>query len=480
MLLGLENLSVQELATLLRKREISAVETTDYFLARVYEKNKDINAFINITQDLAKSQAAEADERLARDGEDAPFLCGVPLAIKDNILVKDEPATGGSKILENYRASFDAGAVEKLKAAGAVILGKTNMDEFAMGSSTENSAFGPTKNPLDFERVPGGSSGGSAAAVAAGICPGALGSDTGGSVRQPAAFCGLVGLKPTYGAVSRSGLMAMSSSLDQIGVFAKDVHGAASLFEVISGPDEKDATSGKNYSFHARDIKKINLKGLKIGLPEEFFGQGLDGEIEEKIRAASGIMAEAGAEVKNISLPSVKWALETYYIIMPAEVSANMSRYDGVRYGRSDSSDNFVKNYFETRKNHLGAEVKKRILLGTFVLSAGYYEAYYSRAVKAREIITRDFERIFGEVDVIMTPTTPTPAFLLGEKTNDPLAMYLSDIYTVPVNLAGLPAVSVPCGKVDNLPVSLQIIGPRFREDLVLGAGKRYEELTRR
>lgn len=472
----LNKLSIKELSERLRGKDFSAVELTDYFLARVRAQDGEINAFLSVTEELARRQAEEADKRIAREAENVSLLCGIPFGIKDNILVEGEIATGGSKILENYRASFDAEAVGKLKKAGAIIIGKTNMDEFAMGSSTENSAFGPTKNPLDLERVPGGSSGGSAAAVAAGMCPAALGSDTGGSVRQPAAFCGLVGLKPTYGAVSRSGLMAMSSSLDQIGVFTRSVSDAALIFEAISGGDEKDATSKKNYFFKFGDIEKTDLKKLKIGVLEEFFGSGLNEEVGKKTREGIDALAVLGAEIKEVSLPSAEWALSAYYIIMPAEVSTNLSRYDGIRYGRFEEARDITDSYFETRRNFLGAETKRRIILGTYVLSVGYYDAYYLRAQKARRMIADDFNKIFKEVDVIITPTTPTPAFKIGEKTDNPLEMYRSDIYTVPVNLAGLPAVSVPCGTVDGLPVGMQIIGPRFRDDLVLGVGRRYEE----
>jgi aspartyl-tRNA(Asn)/glutamyl-tRNA(Gln) amidotransferase subunit A len=393
-------------------------------------------------------------------------------------LVEGVKCTAGSKILENYVAPYDATVIKKLKEAGAIILGKTNLDEFAMGSSTENSAFFPTKNPLDLERVPGGSSGGSAAAVCANFCVFALGSDTGGSVRQPASFCGIVGLKPTYGSVSRYGLIAFASSLDQIGPMAKNVDDCKIVFEVIRGKDEMDSTS-VNSKFQIPN-SKIEIKNLKIGVPKEYFVEGIEPEVKEKIEEAIKKYEEMGAKILEISLPHTEYALACYFIISRSEASANLARYDGIKYGFSTSkkqrtANNLLNVYLESRGGGFGKEVKRRIMLGTFSLSVGYYEAYYLRAAKVRNLIIKDFEKAFEKVDLIFTPTSPTLPFKLGEKIDDPLKMYLSDIFTVSVNLAGLPAISIPVSKVKNLPVGLQIIGKPFEENKIFEVAKFYE-----
>ena len=429
---------------------------------------------------MALSQANKVDIELAK-GKELGILSGAPIAIKDNILIDGEPATAASKILGNYRASYDAAVIEKLKSAGVIFLGKTNMDEFAMGSSTENSAFKITKNPNDLERVPGGSSGGSAAAVASDMCVAALGSDTGGSIRQPAGFCGVVGLKPTYGAVSRYGLIAMASSLDQIGPIAKTVEDAAILFEAIAGKDELDSTS-IDYKYKIQDTK-YKIQNFTIGLPKEYFAGGLSKEVENGIEEAIKNLKSLKIEFKEISLPHTKYALSCYYIIMPAEVSANMARFDGIRYSRFLNLKSEILNlkdiYLKTRGEGFGEEVKRRIILGTFVLSSGYYDAYYIKAQKVRRLIKEDFDKAFKEVDVILTPVSPTPAFKIGEKTKDPLKMYLEDIFTIPVNLAGLPAISIPVKKYqDELPVGFQLIGKPFHEADILGIGKHYEQLA--
>ncbi len=473
-------------------KQFSAFEITQAFFDYIEEKDPEIDAYLRLTKDLALSQANKIDVDLA-ERKNLGILAGVPLAIKDNILIEGLSATAASKILENYIASYDATVIKKLKETGAIFLGKTNLDEFAMGSSTENSAFKITKNPHDLERVPGGSSGGSAVAVAADMAVAALGSDTGGSIRQPAGFCGVVGLKPTYGAVSRYGLIAMASSLDQIGPIAKTVEDAAILFEAIAGKDELDATSidirPTTYNLRLEEIRK-----LKIGLPKEYFIEGLDKEVASAIDEAIKLLKSLKIEFKEISLPHTKYALSCYYIIMPAEVSANLARFDGIRYGRVTSDKRQATSlrniYFETRGKGFGNEAKRRIILGTFVLSAGYYDAYYTKAQKVRHLIKEDFDKAFdssgGGVDVILTPVTPTPAFKIGEKTDDPIAMYLSDVFTIPANLAGLPAISIPVTSRQpsavshQLPIGFQLIGRHFREADILGIGQYYEKLESR
>jgi len=460
----------------LAKKEFSAIDLYKSFLNRIKELDKKIFAFLNIVQDSALLQAKSVDELISKK-ESFSTLAGIPLVAKDNILVENVKCTAGSKILENYIAPYDATVIGRLKAQKAVILGKTNMDEFAMGSSTEYSAFGPTKNPLDLTRVPGGSSGGSAAAVTAHMCSYALGSDTCGSIRQPASFCGIVGLKPTYGAVSRYGLIAMASSFDQIGPLTKTVEDAKLVFEAVQGKDPLDSTSVDSESLNRPIIQ--SLKDLVIGVPKEYFAKGIGPEVEKIVKSAIKKYQDAGAKIEEISLPySTNHALATYYIIMPSEVSANLARYDGIKYGFSakDSKD-LMGVYLRSRAEGFGEEARRRIILGTYALSAGYYDAYYLKAQKIRTLIGEDFERAFKGVNVIMTPTSPTVAFKLGEKIRDPLAMYLSDIYMAAVNLAGLPAISIPCGEVGNLPVGLQIIGKAFQEDQIFKIAEFFKEL---
>ena len=478
----LSNLTISQTHQGLIKKEFSAIEIARGYLDRIKEKDKEIFAFLTVTEELVLSQAKKIDALLSKEKE-IPVLAGIPMAVKDNILVKGAECTAGSKILEDYIALYDATVIKKLKEKGILILGKTNLDEFAMGSSTENSAFGPTKNPCDLSRVPGGSSGGSAAAVAADECVYALGSDTGGSIRQPACFCGVVGLKPTYGAVSRYGLIAFASSLDQIGPITKTVEDAKIVFEAISGRDPLDSTSvesnPKSQIPNSNQIPnpKSQIKNLKIGVPKEYFVKGMDIEVEKVIRSAIKKYEVLGAKVQEISLPHTEYALACYYIISTSEASANLARYDGIRYGYSEAkkekrkAKNLLDVYLQTRGQGFGAEVKRRIMLGTYALSAGYYEAYYKRSQKVRTLIQKDFEKAFKQVDVIFCPVSPTPAFKIGEKIEDPLKMYLSDIFTVSVNLAGLPALSLPVGRVGNLPIGLQIIGKPFDEDKILQTG---------
>jgi len=452
------------------KKKFSCLELTRAYLNKIKKENKKYNNFLNLTEKLALDQAKKVDEKIARRQKIGP-LEGIPIAIKDNILVENYKTTAGSKILENYIAPYDAFVIKRLKKTGAVIIGKTNLDEFAMGSSTENSAFGVVKNPHDIKRVPGGSSGGSAAAVAANHCLVALGSDTGGSVRQPASFCGAIGFKPSYGMVSRYGLIAMASSLDQIGTFGKNVEDAKLVFDIIRGKDPMDSTT---IDYTKYQIPNTRYKNLRIGVPKEYFGKGLDKGVKEKVEQAIKKFEKKGAKIKKVSLPSSGYGLAVYYIIMPAEISANLARYDSIKYGLQEQGKDLLDQYLKTRAKGFGDEVRRRIMLGTYVLSAGYWEAYYGKAQKVRGLIKKEFEKAFKEVDILLTPTAPTTAFKIGEK-QDPLSMYLSDIYTVQANLAGLPAISVPCGEIKGLPVGLQIIGPQFKDDLVLEIAKLYE-----
>jgi len=459
------------------KKEFSAFELCQAYLARLEKKDKEISAFLTVTKDSALSQAKKVDDMIL-EGREIPVLAGIPCAIKDNILVEDVRCTVASKILENYIAPYDATVVKKLKEENCLILGKTNLDEFAMGSSTENSAFGSTRNPYDLSRVPGGSSGGSAAAVAANLCLYALGSDTGGSIRQPASFCGIVGLKPTYGAVSRYGLIAFASSLDQIGPITKTVEDAKIVFEAIKGGDELDSTSVESKIANFRvPAERVQISNLRIGVPKEYFIKGMDPEVEKVIKEAIKKYEEMGAKIEEVSLSHTECALPCYYIIAPSEASANLARYDGIKYGLSESKGkDLLDVYLKSREEGFGPEVRRRIMLGTYALSAGYYEAYYLRAQKVRTLIKDDFDQAFKEVDAILTPVSPTPAFKLREKITDPLTMYLSDIFTVSVNLAGLPAISLPCGKVGKLPVGLQIIGKPFEEEKILAIGEILEK----
>ena len=481
--MNLKELTIKQAHELLQKREVSSVELIKESLKNIKENDANIHAFLSLNEKMALEIAKKVDERIAK-GEPVEMLAGIPVAIKDNILIHGSKTTAASKILENYIAPYDATVIKKLKEEEAVFIGKTNLDEFAMGSSTENSGFGPTKNPIDLERVPGGSSGGSAAAVAAGFSVYALGSDTGGSIRQPASFCGVVGFKPSYGAVSRHGLIAMASSLDQIGPITKTMEDASIVFEAIRGADELDSTS-INHEWPGFS-KSLDIEELKIGVPREYFTHGLDPEIEKNIKNVISKLEKEGAKIKEISMPYSEWALAAYYIIMPAEVSANLARYDGMKYGYSHLCQGFgmqakIQNlldmYLKTRQNGFGDEVRRRIMLGTYILSAGYYDAYYTRAQKVRCLIKQDFDFAFENIDVILTPTTPSTAFKFGEKTSDPLSMYLADIYTVSVNLAGVPAISLPAGEVDGLPVGLQLIAKSFDDVKLLQIAKLFETI---
>lgn len=462
----LTHLTAHELSDLLRRREVSALEVTEAYLERIQQVEGRVRAYLTVTPEEARRMAREADQRLVSGESDLPALLGVPVALKDNLATQGIRTTCASRILAGFIPPYDATVVARIKQASAPIVGKCNMDEFAMGSSTENSGFHTTANPHDLERVPGGSSGGSAAAVAAGEAAWALGSDTGGSVRQPAAFCGVVGLKPTYGAVSRYGLIAFASSLDQIGPLTKDVTDAALAMNLIGGKDERDATSVERPPVDYTSFLGRDVKGLRIGIPKEYFVEGLDQEVRDKVMAAIGALAGLGAEIVEVSLPHTEYALATYYLIAPAEASSNLARYDGVRYGhRSSIAPDSVTMFKKTRQEGFGAEVKRRIMLGTYALSAGYYDAYYLKAQKVRTLFRRDFEEAFKHCDVIASSTTPTVAFKAGEKVDNPLAMYLSDAFTIPAPLAALPALSLPCGySAEGLPIGLQLQGNHFAE----------------
>ena len=481
----LRDLTIKKFHEGLLNKEFSALEITQAFFAHIKQTDSEIGAYLSLNEEGAVKDAEAVDIAIAKDEQVGP-LAGVPLGIKDAILVKGLPATAASKMLENYTASYDAGVIEKLKKEKAVFLGKTNMDEFSMGSSTENSAFKITKNPIDTERVPGGSSGGSAAAVAAHMALGALGADTFSSIRLPASFCGVVGLKPTYGAVSRSGLIAMASSMDQIGPITKTVEDAAILFKAIAGKDALDATSSDINYDGVLDYKFEEIKKIKIGLPDEYFIGGVDPFVMKEIDAAIEKIKSLGIKFEKISLPHTKYAVPAYYLSMPAEVSSNLARFDGVRYSRNTkhvtSNTKLQDIYLKQRGEGFGAEVKRRIILGTFVLSSGYYDAYYEKAQKVKTLIKNDFIKAFEDVDVILTPVAPTPAFKIREKIDDPLAMYLSDVFTGPANLAGVPAISIPTKPISalapkELPVGFQLIGKHFREVDILGLGQYYERI---
>ncbi len=490
----MENLTIREFRRRFLAGELSSAGVTADLLARIRAVDPVVGAYLTLDEAGALAAAEQAD-RQREQGLDLVRrpLAGVPLAVKDNMCTRGLRTTCASRILEGFVPPYDATVVERLRAAGAVILGKTNMDEFAMGSSTENSAFGLTRNPWDTRCIPGGSSGGSAAAVAANECLGALGSDTGGSIRQPAACCGVVGLKPTYGLVSRYGLVAFASSLDQIGPLGKTVGDAALLLSVIAGHDRRDSTSVNlpvpDYAAAldgrpagrkgdgAGSVPQIGLAGLRLGIPREYFQEGLDHEVAAAVRVSLDLLRELGASVREISLPHTGYAVATYYLLATAEASSNLARYDGVKYGfRAARAGDLMEMYRRTRAEGFGHEVKRRIMLGTYALSAGYYDAYYRKAQKVRTLIKGDFDRAFAEVDLIVTPTAPTPAFRIGEKTGDPLQMYLSDIYTIPVNLAGIPALSLPCGlSRSGLPIGLQILGRAFEETRLLSAAHAFE-----
>jgi aspartyl-tRNA(Asn)/glutamyl-tRNA(Gln) amidotransferase subunit A len=471
------SLSISQLAPLMSRREVSPVEVTAQLLERIKERDGELKAYLTVDEAGALEQAREAEARLGR-GEGA-LLTGIPLALKDVMTTKGLRTTCASKILSNFVPPFDATVVAKLRREGAVILGKSNMDEFAMGSSTENSAFGPTRNPWNRDYIPGGSSGGSAAAVAADLCIGSLGSDTGGSIRQPAAHCGVVGLKPTYGRVSRYGLVAYASSLDQIGPLTKEVRDAALLLQAIAGHDPKDSTSVPQPVPDYSVALGREIRGLKIGVPREYFGHGLDPEVEGAIRAALKTLEGLGAELIEVSLPHTEYAVATYYVVAVAEASSNLARYDGVKYGLRAEGKNLMETYLNTRTQGFGAEVRRRIMLGTYTLSAGYYDAYYKKGSQVRALIRGDFEAAFKDCALVACPVSPTPAFRLGEKMADPLTMYLSDIFTISANLAGIPGISVPCGfSSGGLPIGLQLLGPVFGEAEILQAAYAFEQAT--
>ena len=476
----LNQLTISELTAKLAKREVSAREAIQACLDQINSVDKQIHAFLSYNAADALAQADVADTLLADRQSTSQPLLGVPIAVKDVLAVKGQPLNCGSKILGNFVSPYDATAIQKLKAAGAIIFGRLNMDEFAMGSSTENSAFGVTRNPWDTARIPGGSSGGSAAAVAADECIASLGTDTGGSIRQPAALCGVVGLKPTYGRISRYGLVAFASSLDQIGPFTKSVRDAAILLEAMSGIDPCDSTSVPQPVPHYAANLDGGIKGLKLGLPKEYMVGGLDPEVKQAVDSAVKELQKLGAEIVEVSLPHTDYAVATYYIIATAEASANLARFDGVRYGARVDGASPVEMYGNTRGAGFGAEVKRRIILGTYVLSSGYYDAYYLRAQKVRTLIRNDFLEAFEEVDAIVTPTTPTAAFKIGEKSDDPLQMYLSDIFTISCNLAGICGLSLPCGftKAPKLPIGLQLLGKPFGEETILKIAHAYEQST--
>ncbi|MBI5815521.1 MAG: Asp-tRNA(Asn)/Glu-tRNA(Gln) amidotransferase subunit GatA [Nitrospinae bacterium] len=471
-------LTLHELSALLEKGEVTSEQATKAYLGRIAAHDKTLNSYVTVDAEGAMKQAAEADARRAKGGR-GPLL-GVPLGIKDVMATKGLRTTCSSKMLENFIPPYDAFVIKKLKQAGAVILGKTNMDEFAMGSSTENSHFGATKNPWDISKIPGGSSGGSAAAVSADLCAASLGSDTGGSIRQPASLCGIVGLKPTYGRVSRFGLVAFASSLDQIGPMTKDVRDCAMMMNAIAGHDDMDSTSANApVPDHTAGLDD-GVKGLTIGVPKEYFVEGMDPAVEQSVRSAIKALEQAGAAVKEVSLPHTKYGVPAYYVLAPAEASSNLARYDGVKYGyRAESSAGLAGMYKKTRAEGFGPEVKRRIMLGTYALSSGYYDAYYLKAQKVRTLIKDDFMNAFREVSVIVAPTAPTAAFGIGEKADDPLQMYLSDIFTINCNLAGIPGISVPCGFTPaGLPVGLQVFGGFFAEPLLLRVARAVEKLS--
>jgi aspartyl-tRNA(Asn)/glutamyl-tRNA(Gln) amidotransferase subunit A len=476
--MDLHALTIHELCALLDAREVSARDVTEAFYGRIDAVDDLVHAYLTLTRDLAFEQADQADRR--RQAGEHGSLLGIPLAIKDIICTRGVRTTCGSKILGNFVPPYDATVMERLNAAGAILLGKANMDEFAMGSSTEHSAYGATHNPWDLHTIPGGSSGGSAAAVAADECAAALGTDTGGSIRQPAACCGIVGLKPTYGRVSRYGLVAFASSLDQIGPMTKDVRDAALLLSVIGGKDRRDSTSADIPLPDFTQSLTEPVNGLRIGIPREYFIEGIDPEVERVVREAIKVLEGIGAVTADLSLPHTEYGVAAYYILAPSEASSNLARYDGIKYGfRVPEWSNLRDMYMRTRDEGFGAEVKRRIMLGTYALSAGYYDAYYKKAQQVRTLILQDFEAAFREVDVIAAPIAPTPAFKIGEKTDDPLQMYLSDVFTIPVNLAGIPGISLPCGfSSAGLPIGLQIIGKPFDEETILRLAYAFEQQT--
>jgi aspartyl-tRNA(Asn)/glutamyl-tRNA(Gln) amidotransferase subunit A len=478
--MSLHKLTLHELQDRFTKGDVTAQDIVRAYTLRINQVEPRIKAYVTLAKDSAMAQAEVLDEQLKGWRKTNPLM-GMPIAVKDNICTDGVLTTCASRMLDTFVPPYNATVVSKLRERGYLLLGKTNLDEFAMGSSTENSAFGPSRNPWNQAYVPGGSSGGSAAAVAADECAAALGSDTGGSIRQPAALCGVVGLKPTYGRVSRYGLVAFASSLDQIGPITEDVTDAAILMNAIAGHDPSDSTSANvPVPDYMKALKKKDVKKLRIGLPKEYFAEGLNPEVEQAVRQAVDVLQELGGDIKEISLPTTGAAVAAYYLIATAEASSNLARYDGVKYGlRTKQSKDLLDMYMKTRQEGFGAEVKRRIMLGTYALSAGYYDAYYGKAQAVRTLIRRDFEMAFKEVDLIATPVTPATAFKFGEKIQDPLQMYLSDIYTISINLAGIPAISVPCGfSYGGLPIGLQLIGRPFEEDIVLRGAHAYEQAT--
>jgi len=476
---SLYSLTVSEARDLLGRREISVMELTEAVLGRIHAVDDKIMAYLTVTGENAALMAEKAQKTIDRGNPSAPSVLGIPMAIKDNMCTKGTRTTCASKILHNFVPPYESTVTTRLSNDGYVLVGKTNLDEFAMGSSTENSGFQVTRNPWDVTRIPGGSSGGSAAAVSADECLAALGSDTGGSVRQPASLCGVVGLKPTYGRVSRYGLVAYASSLDQIGPVTKDVKDSAILLGIIAGHDPADSTSAPVPVPDYAGVLGQSIKGLRVGIPKEYFIEGMDKEVEESVRKAIGMLESLGAIPVEVSLPHTGYAVATYYVLATSEASSNLARYDGVKYGLRAGGKDLMDMYLNTRAQGFGAEIKRRIMLGTYALSSGYYDAYYKKGQQVRTLIKKDFEDAFGSVDVIVTPTSPTAAFKIGEKTADPLQMYLSDIFTISVNLAGVPAISVPCGFTsENLPVGLQFIGKHFDEESILKASYAYEQAT--
>ncbi len=472
-------LSATRLNRLFLAGELSAVEITEAFLQRIEEVDPKVKAYITVNAEKALDRARKLDARLGSGDTDIGPLAGVPVAVKDNMCTEGIRTTCGSRILENYVPPYDATVVERLRGSGAIILGKTNMDEFAMGSSGENSAFGPARNPWDLNKVPGGSSSGSAVAVAAEEAPVALGSDTGGSIRQPASLCGIYGMKPTYGYVSRYGLVAFASSLDQIGPFARDVEDLARLFEVIAGPDRRDSTNAGRAPQMPNFVGEPTLKGVRFGVPREYFGSGIDPEVKARVEEAIRVLEQLGADIGECSLPHTDYALSAYYIIAPAECSANLARFDGVKYGyRAEGVGSLMEMYTRTRQEGFGPEVKRRIMIGTYALSSGYYDAYYKKAQQVRTLVIRDFENVFERFDALVTPTSPITAWGLGEKTDDPLTMYMADVCTLPVNLAGLPGISMPAGLAHGLPVGVQLIGKHFDDTKLLQYAWAYQKAT--
>jgi aspartyl-tRNA(Asn)/glutamyl-tRNA(Gln) amidotransferase subunit A len=473
--MSLNTLPAVEIAAGVRLKQFTATEAVSAALDAIHKTNDKLNAYVTISDESARAQAKAIDARIAK-GEDVGRLAGVPVAVKDNMMVRGERTTCCSKILGNYIAPYDAHVIEELKKEGAVFVGKTNMDEFAMGSSTEHSCFGPSKNPWDTSRIPGGSSGGSAVATATRTVPIALGSDTGGSIRQPASLCGVLGMKPTYGRVSRYGVIAFASSLDQIGPFTHTPEDMALTMEILSQPDKRDATCVQTPSPSFVSDSKQPIKGLRIGIPKEYFVEGMDAEVKKSVMDAAKTLEKMGCTLTDISLPMSEMALAVYYILAPSEASSNLARFDGMRYGfRNQEASNLIEQYSLNRRDGFGAEVKRRIMIGTYALSSGYYDAYYSKAQKVRTLIKRDFDAAFKNVDVILSPVSPTAAFKIGEKTNDPLTMYLSDVCTIPCNLAGIPGLSMPCGFTSNgLPIGVQLYSDLFKDSLLTQVAAAY------